>query len=147
MWGKIMIPMYRLWLHNVYELYGPQCQMSQKGLLNLITHSFTWSLTPTHDMDFSRSNFEIAVFQEHMGHYSEMTKKMIVKAINDDIRKTKNTYVYFSPSGAYPRLLCHQPCWRIDTKQDLLRATYIKDLLGWLLVKCVQGPFSVSCSE
>ena len=36
MWGKIMIPMYRLWL---YGLYGPQCPMSPERLLNLITHS------------------------------------------------------------------------------------------------------------
>ena len=36
MWGKIMIPMYRLWLHS---LYGPHCLLSPKRLLNLITHS------------------------------------------------------------------------------------------------------------
>ena len=28
MWGKIMIPMYRLWLHGLYELYGPRCPLS-----------------------------------------------------------------------------------------------------------------------
>ena len=39
MWGKIMIPMYRLWLHGLYGLYGPRCPMSPERLLNLITHS------------------------------------------------------------------------------------------------------------
>ena len=46
MWGKIMIPMYRLWLHGLYGLHGPRCPLSPKGLLNLITRSLTprfWS--------------------------------------------------------------------------------------------------------
>ena len=33
MWGKIMIPMYRLWLHNLYGLYGPRCPQSLERLL------------------------------------------------------------------------------------------------------------------
>ena len=28
MWGKIIIPMYRLWLHGLYGLYGPRCPLS-----------------------------------------------------------------------------------------------------------------------
>ena len=28
MWGKIMIPMYKLWLHSWYGLYGPRCPLS-----------------------------------------------------------------------------------------------------------------------
>ena len=39
MWGKMMIPMYRLWLHGLYGLYGPRCPLSPERLLNLITHS------------------------------------------------------------------------------------------------------------
>ena len=35
MWGKIIIPMYRLWLHSLYGLYGPQCPLSPKRLINL----------------------------------------------------------------------------------------------------------------
>ena len=38
MWGKIMIPMYRLWLRG---LYGPHCPLSLERPLNLITHSLT----------------------------------------------------------------------------------------------------------
>ena len=38
-WGKIMIPMYRLWLHGLYGLYGPHCPLSPERPLNLITHS------------------------------------------------------------------------------------------------------------
>ena len=30
MWGKIIIPMYRLWLHDLYGLYGPRCPLSPK---------------------------------------------------------------------------------------------------------------------
>ena len=41
MWGKIMIPMYRLWLRSLYGLYGPRCLLSPKRLLNLITHSLS----------------------------------------------------------------------------------------------------------
>ena len=38
-WGKIMIPMYRLRLRGLYELYGPHCPLSPERPLNLITHS------------------------------------------------------------------------------------------------------------
>ena len=44
MWGKIMIPMNRLWLHGLYGLYGPHCPLSPKRLLNRLTHS-TWFAT------------------------------------------------------------------------------------------------------
>ena len=37
MWGKIIIPMYRLWLHSLYGLYGPWCPLSPKRLINLIS--------------------------------------------------------------------------------------------------------------
>ena len=43
MWGKIMIPMYRLWLHDIYGLYGPRCPLSPERPLNLIIHSLTLS--------------------------------------------------------------------------------------------------------
>ena len=33
--------MYRLWLHSLYGLHGPQFPLSPKRLLNLITHSLT----------------------------------------------------------------------------------------------------------
>ena len=33
------ISMYRLWLHGLYELYGPRCPLSPRRPLNLITHS------------------------------------------------------------------------------------------------------------
>ena len=37
MWGKIIIPMYRLWLHGLYGLYGPRCPLSLlKTVLSLI---------------------------------------------------------------------------------------------------------------
>ena len=41
LWGKIMIPMYRLWLHGLYGLYGPPCPLSPERLINLITYSLT----------------------------------------------------------------------------------------------------------
>ena len=39
MWGKIIIPMYRLWLHGLYGLYGPRCPLSPKRPINLISLS------------------------------------------------------------------------------------------------------------
>ena len=39
MWGKIIILMYRLWLHGLYGLYGPRCPLSPKRPLNLISLS------------------------------------------------------------------------------------------------------------
>ena len=55
MWGKIIIPMYRLWLNGLYGLYGPRCPLSSKRPINLtslslwvnffskIGHSWLWS--------------------------------------------------------------------------------------------------------
>ena len=42
MWGKIIIPMYRLWLNGLYGLYGPRCPLSSKRPINLISLSL-WS--------------------------------------------------------------------------------------------------------
>ena len=90
MWGKIIIPMYRLWLNGLYGLYGPRCPLSSKRPINLIslslyrtllidmkrcestecwTHVVTFSFDLIHDLDleFSTSNFEIAVSQEWEG--------------------------------------------------------------------------------
>ena len=44
MWGKIIIPMYRLWLHGLYGLYGPWCPLSAKSLINLISLSLSLPL-------------------------------------------------------------------------------------------------------
>ena len=46
MWGKIIVPMYRLWLHGLYGLYGPRCPLSPKRPINLISLSFSLSLGP-----------------------------------------------------------------------------------------------------
>ena len=45
MWGKIIIPMYRLWLHGLYGLYGPRCPLSPKSPINLISLSLSLSLS------------------------------------------------------------------------------------------------------
>ena len=42
MWGKIIIPMYRLWLNGLYGLYGPRCPLSSKRPINLISLSLLW---------------------------------------------------------------------------------------------------------
>ena len=45
MWGKIIIPMYRLWLHGLYGLYGPHCPLSPERPLNF--HHFKPRITRT----------------------------------------------------------------------------------------------------
>ena len=45
MWGKIIIPMYRLQLHGVYILHGPHCLLSEKKAVTLnhsLTHVDEW---------------------------------------------------------------------------------------------------------
>ena len=44
MWGKIIIPMYRLWLSGLYGLYGLRCPLSSKRPINLISLSLSLSL-------------------------------------------------------------------------------------------------------
>ena len=41
MWGKIIIPMYRLWLNGLYGLYGPRYPLSSKRPINLISLSLS----------------------------------------------------------------------------------------------------------
>ena len=53
MWGKIIIPMYRLWLHGLYGLYGPWCPLSAKRPINLISLSLS--------LLYSRASYEISV--------------------------------------------------------------------------------------
>ena len=46
MWGKIIIPMYKLWLNGLYGLYGPRCPLFSKRPINLISLSLSlgaWS--------------------------------------------------------------------------------------------------------
>ena len=43
MWGKIIIPMYRLWLNGLYGLYGPRCPLFSKRPINLISLSLSLS--------------------------------------------------------------------------------------------------------
>ena len=46
MWGKIIIPMYRLWLNGLYGLYGPRCPLSSKRPINLISLSYLYNGNP-----------------------------------------------------------------------------------------------------
>ena len=50
MWGKTIIPMYRLWLNGLHGLYGPRCPLSPKRPINLISLSLMpWCLaSPGH---------------------------------------------------------------------------------------------------
>ena len=69
MWGKMIIPMYGLWLHGLYGLHGPHCPMSPKGCqIWSITHSLlallqqSWhSCHDTHSV-FSDISFLCVVF-------------------------------------------------------------------------------------
>ena len=48
LWGKILIPMYIVWLPCLYGLYGLQCLLSPERPLNLITHSLASVLLSLH---------------------------------------------------------------------------------------------------
>ena len=48
MWGKIIIPMYRLWLNGLYELYGPRCPLFSKRPINLISLSLSPGIVINH---------------------------------------------------------------------------------------------------
>ena len=42
MWGKLMSPMCKLWLHSLYGLYGHRCLLSEKA--DKLNHSLTRSM-------------------------------------------------------------------------------------------------------
>ena len=41
MGGKIMIPMYILWLHGLYGLYGPRCPLTAVKFNHSLTRKYT----------------------------------------------------------------------------------------------------------
>ena len=55
MWGKIIIPLYRLWLNGLYGLYGPWCPLSSKRPINLISLSLSLvtRLAPSHYQNYN----------------------------------------------------------------------------------------------
>ena len=61
MWGKIIIPMYRLWLNGLYGLYGPRCPLSSKRPINLISLSLSlcqcWLIISKVQWHLAGSNF------------------------------------------------------------------------------------------
>ena len=81
MWGKIMIPMYRLWLHDLYGLYGPRCLLSQKRPLTLISHSLSILQTifcPSYHngnniMKIIIDTILRCVFQSSLSHWGRVT--------------------------------------------------------------------------
>ena len=74
MWGKIIIPMYRLWLNGLYGLYGPRCPLFSKRLINLI------SLSPYYFHVFSTfsPHFFNSAFSPHLlcGDPQKIAEKM-----------------------------------------------------------------------
>ena len=48
--GEMMFPIYKLWLHSLYGLHGPRCQLSPKMPFNLITHSPLYTLVIIEDI-------------------------------------------------------------------------------------------------
>ena len=45
LWEKLIIPVYRLWLHGLYGLYGTWCPLSEKGKRNQsLTHYLPYTV-------------------------------------------------------------------------------------------------------
>ena len=62
MWGKIIIPMCRLWLNGLYGLYGPRCPLSSKRPINLISLSLSLcrhmaSISPNELKDYKQWDY------------------------------------------------------------------------------------------
>ena len=64
MWGKIIIPMYRLWLNGLYGLYGPRCPLSSKRPINLISLSLS-----RHMASLGLSELKISTFPLIIQHW------------------------------------------------------------------------------
>ena len=81
MWGKIIIPVYRLWLNGLYGLYGPRCPLSSKRPINLISLSPFNTLRP----------------RQNGRHFADDTFKPIF--LNEDIRISTKMSLKFYPKG------------------------------------------------
>ena len=65
MWGKIIIPMYRLWLNGLYGLYGPRCPLFSKRPINLISLSLSLSPSLSPSLPLSLSTWTRAAHPWH----------------------------------------------------------------------------------
>ena len=88
MWGKIIIPMYRLWLNGLYGLYGPRCPLSSKRPINLISLS----------LSFGRGRFQM--------HENVCILIQIFKFLQGDPNGTKSELVQTNCSKH-----CLNHCW------------------------------------
>ena len=83
MWGKIMIPMYRFWLHNLYGIYGPHCLLS--GLLNLITESLTQLCVQTSLLAFCDGNLTNWIILQNWyitGHWNSLPRTSSISTLH-----------------------------------------------------------------
>ena len=91
MWGKITIPMYRLWLHGLYGLYGPRCPLSPKRPINLISVSLSISLIKVFLKIFIReiSNMPLILYFSHIftlnAVLEKISRKIFKKKINERV--------------------------------------------------------------
>ena len=76
MWGKIIIPMYRLWLHGLYGLYGPRCPLSPKRPINLI--SLYWNATQKQIYNKAIKAIALPIFQYIHVQYYQIERYVIV---------------------------------------------------------------------
>ena len=122
MWGKIIIPMYMLWLHSLYVLYGPRCPLSPKRPINLISLSLIVIMGP-----FYMNNGNL---------YTDNTTSLISKGLRvhlapicivtiDKFPPTVSVLLYIFPVQS-------PVTWSFDVFFDLrLNKRLNKQLWGW----------------
>ena len=107
-WGKIMIPMYRLWLHHLYGLYGPRCLLSPEMPLNLITHFVSWT-------SWRKLQWYMVMIDSYGSKCNKVMGRVVV--ISGEIHQLISNTLSMSPTNFYEYFLFHN--W-----------------LSWSYVKC-----------
>ena len=82
MWGKQMIPIYRLWLHSLYGLYGPCHPLSPERLKNVIIHSPPWLISCCFQAFDWSSRFHAFADKPMMRLSSNLMGKLIMGLFN-----------------------------------------------------------------
>ena len=140
MWGKIIIPVYRLWLHGLYGLYGPWCPLSPKRPINLISLSLmpgqkSFYVVLYHN-DFSPSNEQhervlaytlwqptygyIAIFQ----NYCFITKH---EGYYEKLNSTKSLGIYYW----YVKIQCTPDISRSCISRNWIYCGHVLDPIFW----------------
>ena len=128
MWGKIIIPIYRLWLNGLYGLYGPRCPLSSKRPINLISLSLSGSKCHGVNLTGQWVCFAttISITVTLHGHHGTTNHWRLDCLYNSLLGKQKNGSSYYCP---FVRGVCRWPMDSGHKDREIQKACPCYDII------------------